>query len=49
MPARHQGQHPVELEANRARQGITGVHLRYILGFGIAGAVIAFLFVAIAD
>jgi len=28
-----------------ARQGVTGHNVRYVLGFGIAGIVVAFLFV----
>ena len=39
-------EHPMELNADRARQGITGVHLRYILGFGILAAVIGLILVA---
>jgi hypothetical protein len=29
----------------RARQGVTGHNVRYVLGFGIAGIVVAFLIV----
>ena len=38
---------PVELDAERARQGKTGVHLRYVLAFGLAGVVIALGLLAI--
>jgi hypothetical protein len=32
-----------ELSATRARQGVTGHHVRYVLIFGIAAAVVAFI------
>lgn len=38
--------HHVEMNAEEARQGKTGVHLRYVLAIGIAATVIAFLLVA---
>ena len=31
-----------ELNTTRARQGVTGHNVRYVLGFGIAGVVILF-------
>ena len=33
------------LAADQARQGVTGHNVRYVLGFGIAGAVIVFIIV----
>jgi hypothetical protein len=33
--------HPV-VPTQRARQGVTGHNVRYVLGFGLAGIVIAF-------
>jgi hypothetical protein len=40
--------HDLEVDGDKARQGITGVHLRYILGVGIAAAVVAFFLLATA-
>jgi hypothetical protein len=37
-----------ELTARRARQGVTGHHVRYVLGFGLAGAILALAVVYIA-
>jgi hypothetical protein len=34
---------PVVITGNRARAGVTGHHVRYVLAFGLAGAVIAFV------
>jgi hypothetical protein len=31
------------LPADQARQGVTGHNVRYLLGFGLAGAVIGFM------
>jgi hypothetical protein len=31
--------------ARRARQGVTGHNVRYVLGFGLLGVVVAFLIV----
>lgn len=36
---------PTVLAADQARQGVTGHNVRYVLGFGIAGAVISFIIV----
>lgn len=36
----HDGK-PMEIPAERARQGITGVRLRYVLAVSVVGAVIA--------
>ena len=36
---------PTVLAADQARQGVTGHNVRYVLGFGIAGAVICFIIV----
>jgi hypothetical protein len=33
------------LPARRARQGVTGHNVRYVLGFGLVGVVVAFLIV----
>jgi hypothetical protein len=37
-------QQPV-LPARRARQGVTGHNVRYVLGFGLVGIIIAFIIV----
>src|ERR1700719_1973015 len=36
---------PTVLAAEQARQGVAGHNVRYVLGFGIAGAVISFIIV----
>jgi hypothetical protein len=33
------------LPARRARQGVTGHNVRYVLGFGLVGIIVAFLIV----
>lgn len=33
---------PIVRSANEARDGVTGHNVRYVLGFGLAGVVIAF-------
>jgi len=33
---------PSEVPAQRARQGVTGHNVRYVLGFGLAAVVVAF-------
>ncbi len=43
-PARAAGMAPV-LEPTEARQGATHHNVRYVLGFGLAGVVVAFLVV----
>ena len=35
------------LPADQARQGVTGHNVRYVLGFGLAGAVISFLVIGV--
>jgi len=37
-------QHPA-LPARRARQGVTGHNVRYVLGFGLAAIIVAFIIV----
>jgi hypothetical protein len=34
---------PTELGTTRARQGVTGHNVRYVLGFGVVGVVVGFL------
>jgi hypothetical protein len=34
--------HPV-VATNRARQGVTGHNVRYVLGFGVVGVIVAFV------
>jgi hypoxia induced protein len=36
---------PVVISGNKARAGVTGHHVRYVLAFGLAGAIIAFVVV----
>jgi hypothetical protein len=33
---------PIVLDKVRARQGVTGHNVRYVLGFGLAAVIIAF-------
>ena len=33
----------VSLSKNKARGGVTGHHMRYVLGFGLAGIIFAFI------
>jgi hypothetical protein len=33
---------PIVRSANEAREGVTGHNVRYVLGFGLAGVVVAF-------
>jgi hypothetical protein len=37
--------HEPVVPAPRARQGVTGHNVRYVLGFGLAGVIIAFVIV----
>jgi hypothetical protein len=39
---------PTVLPADQARQGVTGHNVRYVLGFGLAAAVIAFAVIGLA-
>ena len=39
---------PVTLSTNRARGGVTGHRVRYVLAFELAGIVIAFIAIALA-
>jgi hypothetical protein len=41
---RQTAQQPV-VPAPRARQGVTGHNVRYVLGFGLAAVVVAFLII----
>ena len=36
---------PAALSTNKARGGVTGHHVRYVLGFGLAGIIVAFIIV----
>ena len=47
MHPENNDRHTVESSVDRARQGATGLHLRYILGFGLAAVIIAFLLVVL--
>jgi hypothetical protein len=35
-------EHPAVKTTNQARQGVTGHNVRYVLGFGLVGVVVAF-------
>jgi hypothetical protein len=34
---------PVSISTNKAKGGITGHHVRYVLAFGLVGIIIAFI------
>jgi len=38
---------PTELRTDDVRQGVTGHNVRYVLGFGLTGVIVAFLVVGI--
>lgn len=38
---------PTVVPADAARQGVTGHNVRYVLGFGLAGIIVAFLVVGV--
>jgi hypothetical protein len=42
QPLNATGPKPNVVSKTRARQGVTGHNVRYVLGFGLAGIVIAF-------
>jgi hypothetical protein len=46
MNPRHQGDIPVVKSTDDARAGVTGHGVRYVLGFGLAGVVLAFVVMA---
>jgi hypothetical protein len=37
---------PIDKSTNQARAGVTGHHVRYVLGVGLAGAIAALILVA---
>jgi hypothetical protein len=37
----------VPLSTNKARGGVTGHHVRYVLGFGLAGIIAAFIIMGV--
>ena len=39
--------HPAALSTNKARGGVTGHHVRYVLGFGLAGIIAAFIIMGV--
>ena len=38
---------PVVISGNKARGGVTGHHVRYVLAFGLAGSIIAFVIIGL--
>ena len=38
---------PSALSTNKARGGVTGHHVRYVLGFGLAGIIAAFFIIGL--
>jgi hypothetical protein len=47
MNLHHHGEMPVVKSTDDARAGVTGHHVRYVLGFGLAGIVLAFVVVGV--
>lgn len=45
--AKKEGDQPVVLSGDKARAGVTGHHVRYVLAFGLAGSIIAFLVIGL--
>jgi len=35
------------LSTSKARGGVTGHHVRYVLGFGLAGIIVAFIIIGV--
>ena len=47
MKPRREVEVPIVTSTDDARAGVTGHNVRYVLGFGLAGVVLAFLIVGI--
>jgi Hypoxia induced protein conserved region len=45
--AKNEDEVPVVISENEARGGVTGHHVRYVLAFGLAGSIIAFVVVGL--
>jgi hypothetical protein len=45
--AQNEDDEPVVLSGNKARAGVTGHHVRYVLAFGLAGSIIAFVVITL--
>jgi hypothetical protein len=45
--AKNEHDAPVVLSGNKARAGVTGHHVRYVLAFGLAGSIIAFVVITL--
>jgi hypothetical protein len=39
--------HPAALSTTKARGGVTGHHVRYVLGFGLAGIIVTFIIMGV--
>jgi acid phosphatase family membrane protein YuiD len=39
---------PVSVSTNKARGGVTGHHVRYVLAGGLAGIIVAFIVIALS-
>jgi len=42
MSASHDDERRTVLSTNQAREGVTGHNVRYVLGFGLVGIIVAF-------
>jgi hypothetical protein len=47
MKPHDQVEAPVVISTDDARAGVTGHHVRYVLGFGLAGVIVAFALIGI--
>lgn len=47
MPDLEDEEQTTIIDTDKARSGVTGHHVRYVLGFGIAGVVLAFIVMAL--
>jgi hypothetical protein len=45
--AKNEDDVPVVLSGDKARGGVTGHHVRYVLAFGLAGSIIAFVVIGL--
>jgi hypothetical protein len=45
--AKNEDDVPVVLSRDKARGGVTGHHVRYVLAFGLAGSIIAFVVIGL--
>ena len=47
MSASHGSEHRTVIPTQKARQGVTGQNVRYVLGFGLVAVIVAFVVIYI--